>query len=356
MKHPIYILFAALALFFLSTMQFLRSREHPVSSSPAVSTISRDGLLSAPGRVEAVSEEIRVSSELSGRLHSVSVEEGDRVHKGQVLAQIENEDYIARVSAAEATLAQRQAELLRTINGARSQERRAAGANVQAAKAVLENARREAERRSTLAEHQMISRDEAERYQRAYQVAQAEYERTSQEFSLVDADARVEDRRRSEAAVATAEAQLAEARAYLAKTYILSPLDGVVLRKLRHTGENVSTQFDSPVVTLADDSSLRVRLDVDEADVARLRVGQPAYVTAEAYGSRKFTGHIIRVGRILGRKTVRTDEPSERVDTKILETLVELDPGQSLPLGLRVDALVQPDSKAATAGKGSALK
>jgi multidrug resistance efflux pump len=269
------------------------------------------------------------------------VEEGDHVTKGQILAQIENEDYIARVSAAEATLAQRKAELERTINGARSQERLAAQANVQAAKAVLDNSRREAERRRSLADHEMISRDEAERYQRAYQVAQAEYERATQEFSLIDAQARVEDRLRAEAAVATAEAQLAEARAFLEKTYIRSPLNGVMLRKFRHAGESVSTQFDSPVVTLADDSSLRVRLDVDETDVARLSLGQPAYVTAEAYGMQKFTGHVIRVGRILGRKNVRTDEPSERVDTKILETLVQLDPGQKLPLGLRVDAYVQ---------------
>jgi HlyD family secretion protein len=344
MKRPIYLLSAAAILFLLSTVQLLRSREHPVNAASSASTTTlRDGLISAPGRVEAISEEIRVSSELSGRLHSVPVEEGDRVHKGQVLAQIENEDYIARVSAAEATLAQRQAELERTINGARSQERRASEASLKAAKAVLDNARREAERRRNLADKEMISHDEAERYERAYQVAQADYERASQEFSLIDADARVEDRRRAEAAVATAEAQLSEARAFLEKTYIRSPLDGVVLRKFRHAGESVSTQFDSPVVTLADDSSLRVRLDIDETDVAHLRVGQPAYVTAEAYGTQKFTGHIIRVGHILGRKNVRTDEPSERVDTKILETLVQLDPGQQLPLGLRVDAYVQTE-------------
>jgi HlyD family secretion protein len=322
-------------------VQFLRSRENSVKAAPVAAAPSGNGLISAPGRVEAVSEEVRVSSELSGRLHSVLVEEGDRIHQGQVLAQIENDDYLARVAAAEATLAQRQAELLRTINGARSQERRAAEANRQAAKAVLETARREADRRHNLADRDMISRDEAERYQRAYQVAQAEYERASQEFSLVDADAREEDRRRAEAAVATAKAQLAEARAYLEKTYIRSPLNGIVLRKLRHPGESVSTQFDSPIVTLADDSSLRVRLDVDETDVAHLRVGQPAYVTAEAYGAQRFTGHLIRVGKILGRKNVRTDEPTERVDTKILETLMELDPGQKLPLGLRVDAYVQ---------------
>jgi hypothetical protein len=79
---------------------------------------------------------------------------------------------------------------------------------------------------------------------------------------------------------------------------------------------------------------------VDETDVAKLRVGQAAFVTAEAYGPVKFSGHVMRVGRILGRKNLRTEEPSEHVDTKILETLVQLDPGQMLPLGLRVDSFV----------------
>jgi len=341
MKRTAYILTAAAVALSLSTVLFLRGRERSVNAAVVSTSIARDGLIAAPGRVEAVSEEIRVSSELSGRLRSVRVEEGDRVCKGQVLAQIENDDYIARVSAAEAALAEREAELERTINGARSQERRASQASLKAAEAILENSRREAERRRTLADHQMVSRDEAERYERAYQVARAEYERAQQEYSLVDADARVEDRRKAEAAVASARAQLAEAHAYLEKTYIRSPLDGVILRKYRHAGESVSTQFDSPIVTLADDSALRVRLDVDETDVAKLHVGQPAYVTAEAYGSEKFTGHVIRVGRILGKKNVRTDEPTEHVDTKILETLVQLDAGQTLPLGLRVDSYVR---------------
>lgn len=341
MKRSIYVLAAAVVLFLLSTFQFMRRHDHPVKVVEASPSLSNGDLIAAPGRVEAVSEEIRVSSELSGRLRSVSVEEGDRVRKGQVLAQIENDDYVARVSEAEATLALRQAELLRLINGARSQERRAAKADVQAAQAVLNNARREADRRRNLADRDMVSHDEAERYQRAYLVAQAEYERASQQFSLVDADARDDERQRAQAAVDVAWAQLGEARAFLEKTYIRSPLNGIVLRKFKHPGESVSTQFDSPIVTLADESSLRVRLDVDETDVARLRVGQSAFVTAEAYGTERFTGHIIRVGRILGRKNVRTDEPSERVDTKILETLMELDPGQKLPLGLRVDAYVR---------------
>jgi HlyD family secretion protein len=321
----------------------LRGRGETVSAVPTVTKSVNLGLIAAPGRVEAVSEEVRVGSELSGRLKSVNVEEGDRVKRGQVLAELENADYHARVATAEAELAQREAELRRTVNGSRTEERHEAEAAKQASKAVLENAKNEAERRRGLAERAVISRDEADRYERAYRVAQAEYEQASQHFALVDAQAREEDRTRAEANVSEARARLSEAQAVCEKSFIRAPMEGVILRKLRHTGESVSTQFDSPVITMADDSVLRVRLDVDETDVARLKVGQRAYVTAEAYGDRKFEGHIIRVGRVLGKKSVRTDEPTEHVDTKILETLVELNPGERLPLGLRVDSYIATD-------------
>lgn len=341
MKRSNYVLLAAGILFVLSTANLLRSRGSAVAASGPSPRSAVSTVIAAPGRVEAVSEEIRVSSQLSGRLKTVLVEEGDRVQRGQVLAEIENDDYRARVAAAEAELAQREAELRRTVNGARTQERGEAQAAVQAAKAVLDNSKSEAERRRGLADRNTISRDEADRYERQYQVARAQYEQASQHFALMDAEAREEDRARAEAAVATAHAQLAEARAFLEKTYIRAPINGVILRKLRHNGESVSTQFDSPVITMADDSTLRVRLDVDESDVSKLQVGQRAYVTAEAYGTRRFSGHVIRVGKILGKKNVRTDEPSEHVDTKILETLVQLDPGQPLPLGLRVDSFIE---------------
>jgi len=340
MKRSNYVLLAAGILFVLSTANVLRSRGGAAAASGPSPRSAAPAVIAAPGRVEAVSEEIRVSSQLSGRLKTVLVEEGDRVQRGQVLAEIENDDYRARVAAAEAELAQREAELRRTVNGARTQERGEAQAGMQAAQAVLDNSKSEAERRRGLADRNIISRDEADRYERQYRVARAQYEQASQHFALMDAEAREEDRARAEAAVATAHAQLAEARAFLEKTYIRAPINGVILRKLRHNGESVSTQFDSPVITMADDSALRVRLDVDESDVSKLQVGQRAYVTAEAYGTRRFSGQVIRVGKILGKKNVRTEEPSEHVDTKILETLMQLDPGQPLPLGLRVDSFI----------------
>jgi hypothetical protein len=104
----------------------------------------------------------------------------------------------------------------------------------------------------------------------------------------------------------------------------------------------VSTQFDSPIVTVADRSVIRVRMDVDETDVGRVMVGQAAYITADAYGARRFPGHVSRVGQQLGKPNVRTDEPTERVDQKVLETLVVLDDGHELPIGLRVQAFIVP--------------
>ena len=134
---------------------------------------------------------------------------------------------------------------------------------------------------------------------------------------------------------------MAEAQALLEKTYIRAPVDGRILRRYRKTGESVSSNGNTPVVAMGDTRTLRVRADVDEADVSRLYTGQKAYVTAETFGDHRFTGRVVQVGQALGRKNVRTDEPTERVDTKILETLVELDPGQVLPIGLRVDTFLE---------------
>jgi HlyD family secretion protein len=343
MKKENYVLVVAGILFAASTVNVLRGKARAVSAAGAKEASRAQLLVAAPGRVEAISEELRVSSDLSGRLKTVNVEEGDRIRRGQLIAEIENADYRARVAEAEAEVARREAELRRFVNGARTQERQEAQAALEAAEAVRNNAKSEAARRRGLADRNVISRDEAERFERAYLVAQAQQEQAKQHFELVDATVREEDRSKAEAEIGVARARLAEAKAWYEKSFIRAPIDGVILRKLRHTGESVSTQFDSPVITMADDRSLRVRMDVDEGDVSKLRVGQRAYVTAEAYGSQKFSGTVIRVGRILGRKNLRTDEPSEHIDTKILETVLELEGGVRLPLGLRVDSYIELD-------------
>src|SRR5713226_6550844 len=118
---------AILAMAAFLSMGQTRASQPSAESKPAM---TREGWIAGPGRVEPVSEEVRVGAEIRGKLKAVRVEEGDRVRKGQIVAILENDDYMAQCASAEAQLRQRQAELRRVVNGARAEERREAQAAV----------------------------------------------------------------------------------------------------------------------------------------------------------------------------------------------------------------------------------
>jgi HlyD family secretion protein len=343
MKRFRFLVVTALVLAAVMVLQFAPVRGW-LAASPAPAAGASAGespdLSAGPGLVEAISEEIRVGGQVGGRLSSVRVDEGDRVAAGDVLAVIENHDYRARVAAAEAELLLREAEHRRLVNGARVQERQEVAATVAEANAVLQHALTEQARQHTLSAQGIAPRAAADDADRSARVAGARVDVARERLALINAEPREEDRARAEADVRLARAHLDEARAQYDKTFIRAPIAGVILRRLRQPGESVSTLFDSPVVTLANDRVRRVRVDVDETEVAHVAIGQTVYVTADAFGDRRFPGRVVRVGQSLGRKNVRTDTPNEKVDTKILETLVELDDGRELPLGLRVQAFI----------------
>jgi HlyD family secretion protein len=336
----------AIAAFLLTLSLVLFSKWSGTSRASAASTETprreTATLIAGPGRVEPSSEDIKIGSELSGRLQSVNVEEGDAVRRGQVLAVLENADYRAGVDSAEAILRAKGAVLRKVLNGARRQERDQATSSVREAEAVMKNTQSELEHRQKLYAAGVISREELDRAARESEVAKAKYESAVEQHSLVDDHAREEDQALAEADLQLAKSQLAEARARYEKTFIKSPIEGTVLRKHHRSGESVSNSstVPDPVLTVGDKRVLRVRVDVDETDVGRIHPGQKAYVTADAFRKQKFWGRVVRVGEQLGPKNVRTDEPTERVDRKILETLVELDSGAQLPDGLRVDAFI----------------
>lgn len=342
MKKYWYVILAGAALGVTYWQVGRSSVQASVAPANTAASPAAGRVIAAAGRVEPVSEELKIGSELDGRLRRVPVEEGQAVRAGQVIAELDNADFAARVQLARAQVAERQSELERLVNGSRHQERNEAAAQVREAQVVVDNAKLERERRQGLLDRGAVSRTEFDTVDREYRVARARLEAISERKALVDDVTRPEDIARAKAEVAAAKARLEEAESLLAKTIIRSPIDGVILRKKLRAGESVSSKGEPPVVTLGNLSRLRIRVDVDESDVARLSVGQTAWATAPAYGETRFTGKVVEIGRILGRKNIRTDEPSERVDTKILETLVELDAGQTLPVGLRVDVFLQP--------------
>jgi HlyD family secretion protein len=339
MKHKTLLLATILVLTIVTTtLIWGHDKTSPAKANPSAS----DWTIAGPGRVEPVSEDIKLAAELSGKLKAIYVEEGNPVKRGQVLAELENNDYRAEVESAAAEVKAKQAELRKVINGARREERLEALASVDQAEAVMSNAGAEMIRHQKLYSAGVISEEEANTYAKEYQVARAQYESKVQTHKLLDEATREEDRSMAAADLQNALAKLDQARALLAKTYVRSSIDGTVLRRFHRLGESVSngSTAPDPILAIGDTSTLRVRVDVDEDDVSRLACGQKAYVTADAYGNRRFWGHVVRVGEELGPKIIRTDEPSERVDRKILETLVQLDQGVQLPVGLRVNAFI----------------
>jgi len=312
-----------------------------IEAIPAVDNKTRhEVLVTAPGLLEPVSEEFKIGSELNGRIRSVLVEEGDHVRPGQTIATLENAEFQARLASAEAEVQQKQSALQRLIAGARTEERQIAGFQLDEARAVLRNAEVELKRREQLYKAGDVSVEEFERAERDYRVAAARNDEAIQNNTLINADPRTDDVAKAQAEVSAATGKVLEAQALLDKTVIRSPISGVVLRKHLKAGESLILASHTPIVTLGDTAGLRVRVDVDEADIGKIRVGQRAYVSAQAYGERKFWGRVVRISQMLGKKNIRTEEPTERIDTKILETLIELDEEYRLPPGLRANSFI----------------
>jgi HlyD family secretion protein len=344
MKPKLSIAIVAIAVFAAAmTIPNRVTREVHAESASAAGPAER--MIAGAGRIEPVSEEIQVGAELYGRIHSVLVEEGQLIRQGHTIAVLVNDDYLARVELAEATIRERQASVDRLANGARSEHRLESEAQAREAEAILANALADRERRTKLFQAELISRMEFDASEREFEVAKARSSAAKERAAAVRDETRPEDLRKARAELDRAHAQLAEAKAMLAKTYVTAPIDGTVLRKQMKAGESITALSNQPVITMGDCSRLRVRVDVDETDVGRIQVGQEAWVRADAYGAAKFKGRVLRIGQTLGRKKVRTDEPGEKVDQKVLETLIEMEAGVRLPIGLRVDAYIKPGGR-----------
>lgn len=298
-------------------------------------------MIAALGRVEPISEEIRIAAAMTGRLADVPLEEGDPVRKGEVVATLENADHLARVRAAEANVAIAQAGLARVVNGARPAERAEAAAAVREAEALLMRAERELNRQQGLANKRLGSGQDLDNATSEQDVARARLARAREHLAVVDAPARDDERAKAEAEVSLAEARLSEFQAIYQKSFVRSPIDGVVLRRIRRAGEQVTELGDTPILAVGDISHLRVRAEVDEADISLVCLGQQARIQADAYGERPFRGQVARIGNLMGRKRVLSEDPGERQDTRVLEVLINLEANTQLPAGLRVDVFIE---------------
>ena len=315
---------------------------HSTTPVHAETIVARPSVLVAPGRVEPVHDPVQLAFEAQGRIAEITVDEGDTVRAGQVLARLDDRLAKARVAAAEAGLAQAKARYLLARRGPRSEDVAAARAEADAAAASAQHRGAEQARSERLGKAGAVATAVVDADDAAARIASAQAAAASARYQSLAKGTRSEQVEEALAAIQLAQAELDGAKVALDQTVLSAPSDGVILRRTGEIGALVTLMTPSPVLAMADLGKLEIRAEVDEADVAAITVGQAAYATADAFGDRKLPVKISRITRELGRKTVRDDDPRARVDTRVLEVIAQFDgaPGVSLPLGLRMQVHV----------------
>ncbi|HTL34893.1 MAG TPA: efflux RND transporter periplasmic adaptor subunit [Kofleriaceae bacterium] len=321
---------AAGALWFGHQTQSASAADRPAIARPAV--------LVAPGRVETLRDPVALAFETGGRIVAIEVDEGQAVKAGQVVARLDDRMAAARVASARAAVAGAQASYLMSKRGARTEDLEAAKAELEAAQVAADHNAAERERSAKLGISGAISSSSVDADDATARVSAAQAAAAQARYTALVKGTRTEQVAAAAASLDAAKAELAAAEVALDQTVLRAPHDGVVLRRFAEVGALVTTVNPSPIISIADLGKLEIRAELDEADVAAIAVGTPAYATADAFGERHFPVRISRITSELGRKTVRDDDPRARVDTRVQEVIATFEgtPNESLPLGLRM--------------------
>jgi HlyD family secretion protein len=306
------VVFSALAILALvawSVRSNLAGGQTDVAAAPGGIRVERGTLLQtvvATGTTEPLSR-VEVKSQVSGLIRRVLVEKGDRVTPGQPLFELDRDRLEARVSGLEAALAMRRAEAAHDLVGRAS--------------IVLDEKRRDHARSLELARHGVVSPTELERAERAVRLAQVD---------LTDARAETDARR---AAVLEAEYALRQAQKDLEESVIRAELDAIVVDRRVDLGSvvaDVGSSGGTVLAVLADDTRVRLVAEVDENEIAAVRVGQSAQVALDAYPGEAFAG---RVSKVAAAGTVEANVSNFEIE-------VELPSDPRIRLGMSADARV----------------
>jgi len=329
-----------LAFVVLAVAAFMLGRPAEPSKASASVRSNATGPLSialaSPGRIEGESDSIAVGAAMDGVIRSIRVVEGQHVVRNQILAQMDCRELESAQQVAQAEAESLRQGRLRLLRGSRSEEREAAAQKTTAAKAVFVQASGLLERNRRLVASDSISRTAYEESMRNAKVAEAEYEQAKHLEQLVNVNAMPEEIARADADVRAAEQRIEMVQEKAAKCVVRAPINGTILRVIRREGESFSTASGTPIITLANLSGRRVRAEVDERDVGRVRIGQKVLVSSESYAGRRFQGTVSTLAAAMGKKSVITGDPADKADRDILEVTAKLDGANTLPVGLRV--------------------
>lgn len=218
--------------------------------------------------------EVKISPDISGEITELTVQEGDTVRKGQLLARIYADVYNIQRNQAASGVVQSQAQV------ANSQ------AALDALKAQMEQAQRTYDMQKKLFDEKVISQSEFNVADANYKTAKANYNAAQQGI------------RGGQANVQSARQNLAKANTDLGRTAIVAPMDGVVSLLSVKKGEKVagnSFNVGTEMLRIADMAKIEIRVDVGENDIPKVKLGDSAVIDIDAYSGRKFKGIVTQI-------------------------------------------------------------
>jgi len=243
-------------------------------------------VVAASGTLNAVTT-VQVGSQISGQVKEINADFNTAVKKDQVIARIDPQTFELRVNQARADLDAAHSAVAVARSGLAAQQ-----AEVGRVKVTLADAQRDYERKKTLVEKNFISGAELDK-------ARTLLDGTREQLKAVEAQIHVSEAQvlSAQATVKQRESLLKQSQVDLERTIIRAPVDGTVILRNVDAGQTVAASLQAPVLfTIAQDlRDMQVEAAIDEADVGRLRVGQQATFTVDAFPRRNFNGEIRQI-------------------------------------------------------------
>ncbi len=260
-------------------------------------------IVSASGEIKPRNY-INIGAEYQGQLTDILVKEGDHVHKGQMLARIDEAQSMADVNAQKAALSSAEADAAASEATLKAGEDNIAAleSTVIRTKADLERYDRDFKRGEQLFKDGLIPRSDFEQRQAMFETQKASVGEA--ESRVVQAKTQMAQYRAQLAGnqkkIMQSQAGLQRVDDILKKHNAVAPIDGLVTYLPVRVGETVvpgvQNSSASTIMTIADMSIVTSEVKVDETDIVNVKVGQPAEITVDAIPNKTFTGHVIEIG------------------------------------------------------------
>ncbi len=332
----IVIILALLAAAYVGWMKFADFQRGLLDPPPTTMSADPESpwVAAAPAVTEPHSRLIQLSCDRPGIIRSINASSGDHIAKDAILVQLDDDEARAQLQLSQAELATAQAALADLKAWTRPEDIDQAKADVEVGKARLAFAQTEYERMNRLRGTQAAAADDVDRARQNLDVAKSQLA-SAQAILARDVNGPTPTAlAQAQAHVAEASAAVEVAKAALEHRCLRSPVDGVVLYVYMKPGEAIDLESPQPILSLADSGPMRLRADVDEADIGAIFVGQTVQASSDSF-DRVFFGTVASMEPIMGRRNITTNRPRERQDTRIREVVIDLGKdADSLPIDL----------------------